>query len=196
MAGVLPIDRKPKLAQMLAKVNEDFSSHLKTAQEYASGKDVSVDGALYSPINPSKKILQAVVGKGAVMPSAAKFPVMVFFDSVNESTREQSRSAYIFKVGDDVRQDVLALQIIEILSRAFKRVGLESFLYPYGTLPNGYETGIIEVVPNTQSRSGTYGPSPLSQTSRIRDQSVQTYLRPPSAQDLAMFLMVVYTTSS
>ena len=70
--------------------------------------------------------------------------------SVSTLTRE---TAYIFKVGDDVRQDVLALQIIDILSQAFRSAGLESYLCPYGCLPNGYEKGLIEVVPNCNSRA-------------------------------------------
>jgi len=108
--------------------------------------------------------------KGNVMPSAAKFPVMAFFDTVEEAEeggrgerrRRRAargagptlrRTAYIFKVGDDVRQDVLALQVLELLKKGFERAGLDAALYPYGTIPTGFEQGIIEVVPDCQSRT-------------------------------------------
>lgn len=50
-------------------------------------------------------------------------------------------------------QDVLALQVIELLRNAFGKAGLDVNLFPYGTIPTGFEQGIIEVVPDCQSRS-------------------------------------------
>ena len=61
--------------------------------------------------------------------------------------------ACIFKVGDDCRQDVLALQVMRLLKGAFDGAGLPLYMAPYGVVPTGHEQGIIEVIPQAKSRA-------------------------------------------
>ncbi|KAK9840723.1 hypothetical protein WJX81_000166 [Elliptochloris bilobata] len=113
---------------------------------------------LYLPTNPRSRVLAAIPESATPMQSAAKVPILVAFqiDEDGQSTGSEGTSrvqALIFKVGDDCRQDVLALQVVALLRDALAAAGLGLYLAPYGVLPTDYECGIIEVVPDTKSRS-------------------------------------------
>ncbi|XP_019247638.1 PREDICTED: phosphatidylinositol 4-kinase alpha 1-like [Nicotiana attenuata] len=110
---------------------------------------------LYLPTAPNKIVKGIQVDSGIPLQSAAKVPIMITFNVADRDGDQNDikPQACIFKVGDDCRQDVLALQVISLLKDIFEAVGLNLYLYPYGVLPTGPERGIIEVVPNSRSRS-------------------------------------------
>ncbi|PWA36786.1 phosphatidylinositol Kinase, Armadillo-type fold protein [Artemisia annua] len=117
---------------------------------------IQLDGDdLYLPTAPSKLVKGIQVNSGIPLQSAAKVPIMITFDVADRDgdPNDIKPQACIFKVGDDCRQDVLALQVISLLRDIFGAVGLNLYLYPYGVLPTDPERGIIEVVPNSRSRS-------------------------------------------
>ncbi|VDM80757.1 unnamed protein product [Strongylus vulgaris] len=69
----------------------------------------------------------------------------------------------IFKNGDDLRQDMLVLQVLEVMDTIWKKNQLDCCLSPYPVLPMGTKYGMIGVVPNCstifeiQSEGGKVG---------------------------------------
>uniref|UniRef100_A0A4W4HHG0 Phosphatidylinositol-4,5-bisphosphate 3-kinase n=1 Tax=Electrophorus electricus TaxID=8005 RepID=A0A4W4HHG0_ELEEL len=57
----------------------------------------------------------------------------------------------IFKNGDDLRQDMLTLQMIQLMDVLWKTEGLDLRMVPYGCLSTGNKTGLIEVVKNADT---------------------------------------------
>lgn len=78
---------------------------------------VAVVQDLYLPTNPESRVIALLPESGQPMQSAAKVPLLVKF-KVEESLKghppETRLQACIFKVGDDCRQDVLALQVCSL----------------------------------------------------------------------------------
>ena len=112
---------------------------------------------LFMPTDLHARVVAAKPESAAPMQSAAKCPILVAFDvekgEPGSPTTVSAVEAAIFKVGDDCRQDVLALQVISLLKGQFDSAALPLPLVPYGVIPTGHECGIIEVVQHAKSRA-------------------------------------------
>lgn len=128
---------------------------------------IKVDPGVYLPSNPDGVVVDLDRKSGRPLQSHAKAPFMATFkvhrdipiDDLGDDNGEEVRTrgvdvwqSAIFKVGDDCRQDVLALQVMAMLKNIYTAVGLDAYLYPYRVTATGPGTGVIDVVPNATSR--------------------------------------------
>uniref|UniRef100_A0A673I9I5 phosphatidylinositol-4,5-bisphosphate 3-kinase n=1 Tax=Sinocyclocheilus rhinocerous TaxID=307959 RepID=A0A673I9I5_9TELE len=64
----------------------------------------------------------------------------------NNKLLEGDTVGIIFKNGDDLRQDMLTLQILRLMDLLWKEANLDLRIVPYGCLATGDHSGLIEVV--------------------------------------------------
>ncbi|RCH96416.1 phosphatidylinositol-4- kinase [Rhizopus azygosporus] len=136
---------------------------------------IKVDIGVYLPSNPDGHVLDIDRSSGRPLQSHAKAPFMATFliekeqeDAhhlalVKHQQQQQNEleihrrtkqiwQAAIFKVGDDCRQDVLALQLIAVFKNIFTSVGLDLYVYPYRVVATAPGRGVIDVIPRSISR--------------------------------------------
>ncbi|KAK4546096.1 hypothetical protein LTR36_002233 [Oleoguttula mirabilis] len=133
-------------------------------------RKIQVEVGVYLPSNPDGVIIGIDRKSGKPLQSHAKAPYMATFrirkeeaeeaaeqqlarngETVKRRTYEVWQSA-IFKVGDDCRQDVLALQLIATFRGIFNNVGLDVYVFPYRVTATAPGCGVIDVLPNSISR--------------------------------------------
>lgn len=138
-------------------------------------RKIKVDVGVYLPSNPDGVVIGIDRKSGKPLQSHAKAPYMATFrikknlvtgsDMENPDDRPDNEVAVrkpvesievwqsaIFKVGDDCRQDVLALQMISAFRGIFNSVGLDVYVFPYRVTATAPGCGVIDVLPNSISR--------------------------------------------
>jgi phosphatidylinositol 4-kinase len=140
-------------------------------------RKIKVDVGVYLPSNPDGVVIGIDRKSGKPLQSHAKAPYMATFriqknldkpysmDGTDEMLQETNQNgtvpeentievwqSAIFKVGDDCRQDVLALQMIAAFRGIFNNVGLDVYVFPYRVTATAPGCGVIDVLPNSISR--------------------------------------------
>lgn len=140
-------------------------------------RNIKVEVGVYLPSNPDGVVIGIDRKSGKPLQSHAKAPYMATFrikknkggggdlEDTNEMLEDVQRGkgapaentievwqSAIFKVGDDCRQDVLALQMIAAFRGIFHSVGLDVFVFPYRVTATAPGCGVIDVLPHSISR--------------------------------------------
>uniref|UniRef100_A0A3Q2X562 phosphatidylinositol-4,5-bisphosphate 3-kinase n=1 Tax=Haplochromis burtoni TaxID=8153 RepID=A0A3Q2X562_HAPBU len=102
---------------------------------------------LLSPLNPSIILSEICTDRCRFMDSKMK-PLWLMFKN---PAVEGDMVGIIFKNGDDLRQDMLTLQMIQLMENLWKKEGLDLRMIPYGCLSTGNKMGLIEVVKNSDT---------------------------------------------
>lgn len=133
---------------------------LKIDEEMAA---IEVKPGVYLPSNPDGVVVDINRKSGKPLQSHAKAPFMATFKIKKEVVDYDTEGrevitplikwqSAIFKVGDDCRQDVLALQLISVFRTIWANAGLDLYVFPYRVTATAPGCGVIDVLPNSVSR--------------------------------------------
>lgn len=124
----------------------------------------SNDGFLYSAGEIRRRLIEALSFKGKNFTRSSEDPSAAAlkepWDQKQLRIREISPYGYleswrlipaIIKCGDDLRQEMLAYQVLKTLQSIWKEEEVELWLKPYNILPTSPDSGIIEPILNSIS---------------------------------------------
>lgn len=138
---------------------------------------------LQCPLNPSLRCHTLKVEKCKFMDSKMK-PLWIVWKNDDVFGED---IYVIFKDGDDLRQDMLTLQIIRIMDKLWKDEGLDLRMNPYGCISTDHKLGLIEVVlgadtiANIQKEKGLF-----SATSTFKKGSLLAWLKEHNLDDRSL----------
>lgn len=152
ISGKLKPYIKKSKAEKKKKIDEEMSK-------------IEVPADVYLPSHPDGTVVDIDRLGGKPLQSHAKAPFLASFKirldieevdednimKVERKTKDVWQGA-IFKVGDDCRQDMLALQVISVFRSIFNFCGLDVYVFPYKVAATAAGRGVIDVLPNSVSR--------------------------------------------
>ena len=135
---------KQLVSEIKQQKEEDQSRYF--ASRITSKEAIETLSGVVSPLHPTVR-LGYLRPERCRMLKSAKLPVWVSWD-INDRFADPDVGQYelIFKVGDDLRQDLLILQLLWLMDDCWLRAGIDTRIKPYSTMPVGREIGFIEVI--------------------------------------------------
>uniref|UniRef100_A0A914CZ90 Uncharacterized protein n=1 Tax=Acrobeloides nanus TaxID=290746 RepID=A0A914CZ90_9BILA len=106
---------------------------------------------MQSPMNSTDRLGELIIDECRVL-SSAKMPLKLTWNNPEPLSRLTIPTHQImFKNGDDLRQDMLTLQVMRIMDTKWKNHNLDYCMTLYEVLPMGRSIGMIHVVQNCQT---------------------------------------------
>uniref|UniRef100_A0A8C2BQB5 Phosphatidylinositol-4,5-bisphosphate 3-kinase, catalytic subunit gamma n=1 Tax=Cyprinus carpio TaxID=7962 RepID=A0A8C2BQB5_CYPCA len=126
------------------------------------------------PYDPGLRAGALVIEQCKVMASKKK-PLWLQFKRADPTTLSRDTIGIIFKDGDDLRQDMLILQILLIMESIWELESLDLSLLPYGCISTGNKIGMIEIVKDATTIANIQQ-STVGNTGAFKDEILSQWL--------------------
>nr|CAB3264877.1 phosphatidylinositol 4-phosphate 3-kinase C2 domain-containing subunit alpha-like [Phallusia mammillata] len=131
------------------------------------------------PINPAY-VANGVNVKNSTYFTSNAVPVKVAFTNADPLGQEIN---IMYKVGDDLRQDALTMQLIRVMDRMWLSEGLDLRILTFECLPTGLNQGMIEIIPD--SRTFREIQSSYGLTGAFKDRPIAEWLQKYNATGIS-----------
>ncbi|NXF11817.1 P3C2G kinase, partial [Smithornis capensis] len=157
--------------EKLVGILEDIATKVKTASEPKRKEVLKVElnrlqqffhkvKVCRLPLNPAL-VVRGIEADSCSYFTSNAFPLKISFINANAPSGNIN---VIFKIGDDLRQDMLVLQIIRVMDSIWLQEGLDMQMIIYKCLSTGKGQGLVQMVPDATTlakihrESGLIGP--------------------------------------
>ncbi|KAM4902121.1 phosphatidylinositol 3-kinase C2 domain-containing subunit gamma [Sylvia borin] len=157
--------------EKLIRILEDIATKVKTASDPKRKEVLKVELCRLQqffqevkvcrlPLNPAL-VVQGIEADSCSYFTSNAFPLKISFINANAPSGNIN---VIFKIGDDLRQDMLVLQIIRVMDSIWLQEGLDMQMIIYRCLSTGKGQGLVQMVPDATTlakihrESGLIGP--------------------------------------
>ncbi|NXT65411.1 P3C2G kinase, partial [Chaetops frenatus] len=157
--------------EKLIRILEDIATKVKGASDPKKKEVLKVElsslqqffqevKACRLPLNPAL-VVQGIEAESCSYFTSNAFPLKISFLNANAPSGNIN---VIFKVGDDLRQDMLVLQMIGVMDSIWLQEGLDMQMIIYRCLSTGKGQGLVQMVPDATTlakihrESGLIGP--------------------------------------
>nr|XP_033781758.1 phosphatidylinositol 4,5-bisphosphate 3-kinase catalytic subunit gamma isoform-like [Geotrypetes seraphini]XP_033781759.1 phosphatidylinositol 4,5-bisphosphate 3-kinase catalytic subunit gamma isoform-like [Geotrypetes seraphini]XP_033781760.1 phosphatidylinositol 4,5-bisphosphate 3-kinase catalytic subunit gamma isoform-like [Geotrypetes seraphini] len=128
------------------------------------------------PFDPRIQAGEILLDKCKVMASKKK-PLWLEFSCGGSEVADSPPVGIIFKHGDDLRQDMLIIQMLVVMDSIWQENTLDLNLVPYGCISTGFNVGMIEVVRDAATISSVQKSKGDAGTWTFRDDALYEWLR-------------------
>jgi phosphatidylinositol-4,5-bisphosphate 3-kinase len=151
-----------KVAEMIVKMKRNGKTDDEAMAAYVDElKRLNKDffepaGKFAIPFNPKLEAKRLIIHKCRYM-SSKMVPLWLVFENADEESTDPI--LIIFKSGDDLRQDILTLQMLQVMDKLWLANNLDLKMTPYEVIATGVNeegegVGMIQVVPDSDTTSG------------------------------------------
>lgn len=154
-----------RISGEIKESNESIAKRTERVKHFladANNELVTIDPPLPLPLDPSVEII-GVVPEDTIVFKSSLHPIKVAF-----KTTSGRKYPILFKMGDDLRQDQLVIQIITLMDNLLQKENLDLKLSPYKILATSTSAGLSQFVPSMTFQGIS---------SKFRNNPAQAYLK-------------------